>query len=311
MKKFRWVIWFVCLTTVTAFAQLTSGKGKMKGIVTDVVSGEPLAGVTVKLYCVKGQGFHQPFPKTGADGRWTALYLRGGTWNLDFEKDGFEPQKISYQVLEIASAKFLDIEIKLKKIEGLILTEKLISELEAGNLLFDQKKYPEAIAKYEEILKGNPDVYIIAKNIGNAYFAMEDYAKAIEQYLKVYDKQPKSAEIITLIGNAYSNSGENEKAMGWFTKLNFDEIKDINTLYNIGVIFFNGAKYDDALRFFQKASEIDGEFADAFYQLGMTYTAVNKIDEAIAALKKFMELAPDSPNFQTAKAIVDAFSKVK
>jgi hypothetical protein len=43
----------------------------------------------------------------------------------------------------------------------------------------------------------------------------------------------------------------------------------------------------------------------------MTHTALNQIPESLDALKKFMELAPDSPNFGTAKAIVDAFSKVK
>jgi cytochrome c-type biogenesis protein CcmH/NrfG len=57
--------------------------------------------------------------------------------------------------------------------------------------------------------------------------------------------------------------------------------------------------------------EIDGDFAEGYYQLGMSHTALNQIPEALEALKRFMELAPDSPDYGTAKAIVDAFSKVK
>jgi tetratricopeptide (TPR) repeat protein len=63
------------------------------------------------------------------------------------------------------------------------------------------------------------------------------------------------------------------------------------------------------LKYFNKAIEINPEFAPAYYQLGMTYTALSKTTEAVEALKKFMELDPESPDFQTAKAIVDAFSK--
>ena len=97
--------------------------------------------------------------------------------------------------------------------------------------------------------------------------------------------------------------------MLWFNKVPFDELDNINTLYNIGVIFYNKAKYDEAVKYFKKSTEINNEFADGFYQLGMTYTAQNKIPEALAALKRFMELDPESPNYQTAKAIVEAFSK--
>ena len=88
-----------------------------------------------------------------------------------------------------------------------------------------------------------------------------------------------------------------------------EEIKNEDSLYNIGVIFYNASKYDDALKYFKRATELNAEFAEAQFQLGMTYTAMNKPKEAVEVLKKFIEMAPDSPNYQTAKAIIDAFSK--
>lgn len=312
MKKALVILALAIFLAVSLFAQSgVTGKGKIKGMVLDEKSGLPLEGVTVKLFSVKAQSYFLPNPKTDSEGKWRAIYLRGGSWNLDFEKAGYETKKLSYRVDEIPGAKQPEIEVKLTKIEGIALTTDLVNELEKGNLLFSEKKYQEALLGYEDILKKNPDVFIIYKNIGNCYFALEKYDQAVDCYQKLFEKQPKSAEVMTLIGNSYSNAKNMEKAMEWYGKIPFEEIKDIDTLYNIGANLTNNNKNDLALKYFKRAVEVDADFAEGYYQLGMTHTALNQIPEALEALKKFMELAPDSPNFGTAKAIVDAFSKVK
>ena len=101
---------------------------------------------------------------------------------------------------------------------------------------------------------------------------------------------------------------QKQQAMEWFNKLSHDDIQQEDTLYNIGVIYYNNSQYDKAVTYFKKATEVNTTFSDAFFQLGMTYTAMDKPKEAVETLKKFMELDPESANFQTAKAIVDAFS---
>ncbi|MBN2346148.1 MAG: tetratricopeptide repeat protein [Candidatus Aminicenantes bacterium] len=312
MKKAWVIVVLAFLSAVVLFAQSgIHGKGKLKGVVLDEASGQPLEGVTVRLFSLRAQAYFLPAPRTDKEGKWKAIFVRGGTWNIDFEKAGYEAKKISYRVDETPGAKQPDIDIKLAKIEGIALTSDIVSELEKGNLLFADKKYSEALAAYEAIRTKNPDVFIIHKNIGNCYFAMEKYDKAIEQYEKLIAKQPKSAEIMTLIGNSYVNAKNMEKAMEWYAKIPFEEIKDVDTLYNIGANLTNNNKNELALKYFQRAVELDADFAEGHYRLGMTYTALNQIPEALEALKKFMELAPDSPDFGTAKAIVDAFSKVK
>ncbi|MFH2108267.1 MAG: tetratricopeptide repeat protein [Chrysiogenia bacterium] len=311
MKKVLVVVAAVIFLSVSLFAQSgVSGKGKIKGIVFDE-SGKPLDGVTIKLFSLRAQAFFMPYPKTDNEGKWKAIFLRGGSWNIDFEKTGYETKKISYRVDERPGSKQPEIEVKLTKIEGIALTDSIVSELEKGNLLFSAKKFQEAMLVYEDILKKNPDVFIIYKNIGNCYFALEKYDRAVEFYLKLFEKQPKSVEIMNLIGNSYVNAKNMEKAMEWYGKIPFEDIKDADTLYNIGANLTNNNKNDQAVKYFQRAVEVDTDFAEGYYQLGMTFTALNRIPEALEALKKFMELAPDSPNLGTAKAIVDAFSKVK
>jgi tetratricopeptide (TPR) repeat protein len=312
MKKISGIVLLAVLLTVSLFSQSgVDGKGKIKGVVFDEKTGQPLEGVTVKLYSVRAQNYYLPSPKTNSEGKWRALYIRGGSWNLDIEKTGYETKKISYLVNLEAGAKQPEIEVKLRKIEGVALNDDLVAEVEKGNVLFSEKKYLEALAVFDDILKKNPDVFIILKNIGNCYFAMEKYDLAIESYQKLFDKQPNSAELMTLIGNSYVNAKNMEKAMEWYQKIPFEGINDTTALFNIGVNLINNNKNDLALNYFKRAVEVDAEFAVGYYQLGMTYTALNQIPEALAALQKFMELAPDSPDFATAKAIVEVYSKIK
>jgi tetratricopeptide (TPR) repeat protein len=294
------------------FSQATSGRGKMTGTVVDAETGNPVEGVTIKLFCLRAKAFHRITPKTDSNGHWKAMYLRGGLWNIDLQKSGYETKKISFIVETTPGAKKPSIDIKLRKIEGPALEDVILKEIDAANKLLGERKFSEAREKFIDLLEKNKDregIAIVNLYIGNSFAMEENYSKSIEFYTKAVEKYPKNKELLISIGNAYNNMNRFDDAMTWFKKVSFEDIDNIDTLYNIGVILYNKAHYDDAIKYFLKSTQVFNEFGDGFYQLGMTYTALNKITEALAALKKFMELDPESPNFQTAKAIVDAFSQ--
>ncbi len=286
------------------FSAAYTGKGKLKGFVYDE-NGKPLEGVTVKLFSLRAaSGFSV---KTDSKGEWKAMWIRSGTWYIDFEKPGYEPKKISVNVKTYTKNPI--IEIKLKKLAGVNVNEEALKKIEKGNRLFAQKKYKEAIALFESVLKDMPKLTLIYRNIGNCYFAMEKYDKAIENYKKAIQEKGDNTEIFVAIGNAYINKGENEKALEWYQKADVSKIKDYNVLYNIGVIFYNNFKYDKAAEFFKMAVDHNPEFADGWYQLGMTYVALNKVKEAIETLQKYLSLAPNSDKAPTVKSIIDALKK--
>jgi tetratricopeptide (TPR) repeat protein len=265
------------------FSQLTSGRGRMYGTVTEEGTGQPLEGVTVKLFFPRSNAYHTSEPKTDAAGKWSVNYVRGGLWNLDFVKDGYETKKISFVVDERAGLAKPSIDIQFKKMEEL--------------------------QTIEEKFQGQPGIEIVYLHMGNCYSSKGDYLKAIEFYKKALEKFPNHSELILCIGNAYGNLNDFDTAMEWFNKLKIDDIGNVDTLYNIGVIAYNKGDFDRALTFFKKATEIDPEFSDGLYQLGMTYTALDKPKEAVEVLKKFMQLDPQSPNYESAKAVVEAFEQ--
>ncbi len=224
---------------------------------------------------------------TDAEGEWTANYIRGGGYNLDFLKTGYEPKSISTSIPERTNNP--PVEVKLKKAEGLLITDDLKAELEAGNKLFGEGKFEEAIKLYEDLLAKNPDAYIFHKNVGNCRFELQQYDLAEASYLKVLEKEPENADIMLLIGNCYANRGQADKAMEWYNRIAFEKIGDPAVLFNIGLGFTKQSKFEEALRYYRRSVEVQKDFLDGHYQLGLTYLSLGRNAEAIQAFEEYLK----------------------
>jgi tetratricopeptide (TPR) repeat protein len=304
MKRLGFLMLVLLLSPPLIFAQGYKGQGRFTGMVTDD-QGKPLAGVKVKLFSLKGQsGFET---ETDKDGEWKALYVRGGIWNIDFEKPGYMPKKLSAEIKEYDRNK--PIEIRMQKAEGLVITDELKAALSQGNELYEAGKYEEAAVAYQAIVEANPDAYVIYMNIGNCYFQLQKYDLAEEYYRKVLEKDPQNAEAMLLIGNTYTNRGQDAQAMEWYNKIDFEKITDPMVLFNLGSSFYKQSKLDQALKYYKRAVELKPDFLDAIYQLGLTYLAMNNYSEAIAAFENYLKLDPDSERAGQVKGFIEFLKK--
>jgi Tfp pilus assembly protein PilF len=304
MKRTLRIAFLLILSAGLVLAQSYRGQGRLRGSVTDE-TGKPLEGVTVKVFSVKGQsGFEV---KTNAKGEWTANYIRGGGYNLDFLKPGYEPKSISVSIPEQTSNP--PVEVTLKKAAGLMITEELRKSLDAGNKLFDEKKFEEACRVYEDILAKNPEAYIIYKNVGNCRFELQQYDLAEAAYQKVLEKEPANADIMLLIGNCYANRDQADKAMEWYNKIEFEKISDPTVLFNIGLSFTKQSKFEDALRYYKRSVEVQKDFLDGLYQLGLTYLSLGKNAEAIPPFEDYLKIDPDSPRAGQVRGFLEFLKK--
>jgi tetratricopeptide (TPR) repeat protein len=304
MKKIVLIVSVILIASVVLSAQDYKGKARVSGLVTDE-QGKPIEGVRVKLFCLKAnEGFEL---KTDKEGKWVAAWVRGGDWNVDLDKIGYEPKKGLINLNE--NKKNPDIVLAMKKIEGLVITDDIRDLLTKGNELFDQKKYDEALAVFQDIITKYPDVYLIFRSIGNCYFSQEKYDLAEQNYMKVLEKDPKNVQAILMIGNCYTNRGDAAKALEWYGKVEFEKIDDPVVLYNLGTSYYNSGKYEEALKCYLKAVEKQKDFTDGLYQLGLTYTNLQKNPEAITAFESYLKIDADSPRATQVKAFLDYLRK--
>jgi len=304
MKKTACLAALLVLCSLLVSAQDYKGKGRLAGIVTDE-AGAPLGDVTVKLFSVTAQ--EGLSVKTDKNGKWLAAWIRSGSWNIDFEKIGYAPKKISVDLSE--NRKNPDIEIQLKKVEGLAMTDEIKDLLVKGNELFDQKNYDGALAVYQDIVTRYPEAYPVFLNVGNCHFAQEKYDLAIETYLKLLEKDPNNIDATIAIANSYSNCGDTEKALVWYGKVEFEKIDNPIILYNLGTSYYNNAEFEKALKFYQKAAEIQKDTTDTLYQLGLTYLNLQKNAEAIAAFESYLKLDAESERAGTVRSFIEFLKK--
>jgi len=301
----RLILFFLIIfSSLLLFSQSYRGQGRLIGVVYDQ-DGKPLEGVKVKLFSERGgAGFELV---TDANGEWKANYIRGGGWKIDFEKVGYLPKKINVNIQETTHNP--QVEIKLQKVEGLVITDEFKEALAEGNRLFGEKKYEDAIKSYEAIIGAYPYAYIINKNIGNCYFQLQKYDIAEQYYQKVLEKEPDNAEIMLLIGNSYANRGENEKAMEWYNRIPFEKITDQMVLFNIGSSFYSQSKFEDALKYYKRAVEIQKDFLDAIYWLGLSYIALGNNQEALATFESYLKYDSSSETAARVKGFIEFLKK--
>jgi Tfp pilus assembly protein PilF len=304
MKKAVIAAAVILAAALALTAQDYKGKARQGGLVQDE-KGAPIPGVTVKLFSYKAQQGFQV--QTDGSGRWMAAWIRGGSWRLEFSKIGYAPQNATVEVKE--GGKNADVRVVLIQVEGLAVTGEIKELLAKGNEAFDQKKFDEARAFYEDILKKQPEAFPIYLNIGNCYFAQENYETAEQNYLKVLDKDPRNANAIIGVGNCFANRGDTAKAMEWYGKIEVERIDDPVVLFNMGVSYYSNGKFEEALKFFLKAVEKQKDSADALYQLGLTYINLQKNAEALMAFGEYLKADPDSPRADQVRGFIEYLKK--
>lgn len=305
MKKCTFGLFVILLVASLVFSQDWTGKGRQIGYVYDE-EGNPLEGVKVKLFFVKSQAGFEIL--TDDKGKWSAMGVKGGMWYIDFELAGYETKKISANILGYKKQN-KPIEITLKKVEGLYVTEEVKEEYKRGIDLFNEGKYEESIPVYRSILEKFPGAYIVHMNIGHSYFQLENYEEAEKNYLKVLESDPEHVDSLIGVGNCHMNRGDSEKAIEWYNKIEFDKIENPTVLYNVGTIFYNNSKLDEALKYYKRAVEIQEDFLDAIYQLGLVYLAKGSNPEALAEFESYLKFDPDSQKASQVKNFIDYLKK--
>jgi tetratricopeptide (TPR) repeat protein len=282
------------------FALPVAAQNLVVGKVTDV-KGTPIEGAIVTIEQPSSGRKYET--KTGKDGTYTQVGLIAGAYAITVTKEGVGTSKGNVNVRGgRVPANFV---IGVSAGEGL---NKVFNEGVAASAA---GRYDEAIGRFEEALKTNPQCADCYYNIGVASIGKKDLDKAEEAYKKSIEVKP-SSDAYNGLASIYTSQRKLEQAAEAGKKA--AELSastpgggaSPDASYNQGVIAFNAGNRADAKQYLQAAITAKPDHAEAHYLLGNVFVGDGNFGDAVKEFETYLKLAPSGPNAKTAQDNVTA-----
>jgi tetratricopeptide (TPR) repeat protein len=146
--------------------------------------------------------------------------------------------------------------------------------------------------------------------------------KGIDTYQKSLELKPDDAGIHNNLGLAYAQAKKLPEAQAELEKaVALEPASACKYYFNLGAVEANAHQDDGATVAFQKAIAGDPKCAEAYFQLGNSLMmkattapdgTVTPAPGTVEAFQKYLEVAPNGPNVEAAKAMIVALgSKVE
>jgi tetratricopeptide (TPR) repeat protein len=327
--------------TVSAFAQTGGLAGKCTG-----EDGKPLVGYTIQVDRQEMKWTSKV--KTNKKGEYTYIGLAPGNYKLTLLNPSGgqvfnithhvgigDPTEVNFdmakEMAETRKQQMANPETA-KKIEEAAKDQKQFTGLKGifdqATLLYNQQRYAEAAAMYEQALPLAKDknVPVVLAQLAQAYgnaakqeqgrdTRMQEEQKAIDYFQKAMQLEPNNAGLHNNLGSVYAEMGKVTEAQAEFQKA-----ADINPAgasgyyYNLGVVMVNQGKMDEASVALKKATDLDPTNANAFYWYGMALLGkaeakpdgtVVAVPGTIEAFQNYLKLQPNGQWAQAAQASID------
>lgn len=165
--------------------------------------------------------------------------------------------------------------------------------LKVGTALHDARKYPEAIAKYDEALKLDPNNSIVIYEKAFTLYASgktDDALKILEKLVTT----DKSARTYALLGNIYDERKDFDKAISNYTKGVSVAPKDGNLWYNLSVSYLIQKNYAQAEAAATEAIKINPRHASSQRAYALATYNEGKHINSLLAWCNFLIIEPQT-----------------
>ena len=170
--------------------------------------------------------------------------------------------------------------------------KQLIKE---GIGLHDRGDYDGAIAKYEEVLRDNPNNDWALYELAYSYQMKKDYRKSLDiAYKGAQYKSDNLTGFHLLIGNNLDELGESKKAVEVYKKA--IKLKpDVQLLYyNLAITYFRLNEMEEAKKNLKRAAFMDPNHASTHLVLTQLFNNQRHKTPALFAVMRFLVIEPRS-----------------
>jgi tetratricopeptide (TPR) repeat protein len=299
--KGAWTLAIVLLAAPLG-AQDWKGMGRLEGKVLDP-DGKPVEGATVKLDLPERGG--GPTLKTDKKGKWAVGGIVAGKWNADIEAAGFALKKV-YINLPSESTRVPPLEVKLERAAPAGPSPELLAAVSKGDAAYKEGRFAEARTEYEKVLALKPELSAtLHEMIARCYSQEGDYGKSAEHLQHVVDADPTNVKLKILLAQEALRANQLDRGMAVLKSIDETAVTDPEIFYNVAVILLNQNRAEDAIPYLSKSVTLDPAYVDGYFQRGLAYLGQGKTAEARTDFKKVLELAPTSPQGETAKKALE------
>jgi tetratricopeptide (TPR) repeat protein len=186
----------------------------------------------------------------------------------------------------------------------------LAVDLEKANAALKAGQLDDAIAGYDKVAAGAPNLPEVHHNLGLAWSRKGDKAKAEAALRKAIELKPGFADSHRALSVILYESGKRDAALQEAVLAAQADPANPALHYTLGVMYADSGKGGEAHEALLRAEALDPANAEIQYQLGTVAVAANQKAEAIARLEKYLSMAPPAAaNRAAAQAIVGALKK--
>ena len=329
----KWLMLAVLATSIAGTLNLLGQTGGLEGDVKDE-KGTYLVGYPVVIEPVGMRGTYKS--KTDKHGHYIYIGLKVGEYKITLQDPSghtlffFNNKHIGLgdptvadfdlakEKAEVAKTQQANPEVQ-KQVEEQNKEQTKLTGLkqlyEQGNALFDQKKYAEATAMFEQAvpLAKDKNLNAVLGRLGDSYERAGQHDKALETYQKVLAGDPSNAAIHNSMGSVYARMNKIPEAKEEFKKsAELNPTGAAQAYFNLGVVMYNAGKMDEAAEAMKKATSLDASYADAFFYEGLALMgkATMEGDKIVVppgtteALQSYLKLQPSGANAPTAQQML-------
>jgi len=197
----------------------------------------------------------------------------------------------------------------------------------AGKAAIENKQWDEAITQLTKASEIGPTQQAVWAALAEAYVGSAKAAKGAEAGA-IFDKSFAAFDkLLTLNPDEAGNYNNYALALAADKRLDDAKVKLAKAIeldppgagryyFNLGALLMNSNQNEPALEYYKKSFTADPNYAEAYFYYGSTLLGKATMDTAtgkmiapagtVEALQKYLQLAPDGPNADSAKQLIAA-----
>jgi protein O-mannosyl-transferase len=154
--------------------------------------------------------------------------------------------------------------------------------------------YRDEITLYQDVLKKNPECWLVHCNLGLILDNLGRTPEAMEHYKKALQINPDYPEAHINMGRVLDNAGRPQEALEHFQQALRLNPYSPEPYFNLGVALVKLGRPEQAIKSYEQALRLNPNYTEAHVNLGNTLDQMGQLQEAIENFEQALLLKPDS-----------------